>query len=292
MSLLQIKDPKTDTQSKQRFVVGIDFGTTNSLVCNYTNSDFKHYDLDGNDLIASSITITPKHQKIIGLPLKQKNASYYIPSIKRFIGADDQQLNYLKQYNHKFTKKDNMLALTIFDMDYSVVDLSSLIFDFLKNLAEENENRTLEAAVITVPAYFNDSQRQAVKNAALMANIDVLRLINEPTAAAIAYGLESNSIGKYVIYDLGGGTFDVSILSLEKGIFKVLSTDGNTMLGGDDVDFIIANWIKNNYNHLSHLDMITLKEHAKNIKEQFKESTTEINYSIDNCCCNKCFFKT
>ena len=281
MSLLQIKDPKSDTQSKQRFVVGIDFGTTNSLVCNYTNNDFQHYDLDGNDLILSSITITPKHEIIIGSALKDKDASYYIPSIKRFIGVDEQQLDYLKQYNHKFTKKDNMLALKVFDKDYSVVDLSALIFDFLKNLAEKKENQTLEAAVITVPAYFNDSQRQAVKNAALLANIDVLRLINEPTAAAIAYGLESNSIGKYIIYDLGGGTFDVSILSLEKGIFKVLSTDGNTMLGGDDIDFVIAHWMKDNHAHLNDLDVTILKDHAKSIKEKFKESTTEINYTID-----------
>ena len=281
MSLLQIKDPKSDAQSKQRFVVGIDFGTTNSLVCKYTNNVFQHYDLDGDDLILSSITITPKHEKIIGSALKDKDASYYIPSIKRFIGVDEQQLDYLKQYNHKFTKKDNMLALKVFDKDYSVVDLSALIFDFLKNLAEKQENQTLEAAVITVPAYFDDSQRQAVKNAALLANIDVLRLINEPTAAAIAYGLESNSIGKYIIYDLGGGTFDVSILSLEKGIFKVLSTDGNTMLGGDDIDFIIAHWIKDKYVHLNDLDMATLKDHAKSIKEKFKESTTEVNYTID-----------
>ena len=281
MSLLQIKDPKSDAQSKQRFVVGIDFGTTNSLVCKYTNNVFQHYDLDGDDLILSSITITPKHEKIIGSALKDKDASYYIPSIKRFIGVDEQQLDYLKQYNHKFTKKDNMLALKVFDKDYSVVDLSALIFDFLKNLAEKKENQTLEAAVITVPAYFNDSQRQAVKNAALLANIDVLRLINEPTAAAIAYGLESKSIGKYIIYDLGGGTFDVSILSLEKGIFKVLSTDGNTMLGGDDIDFVIAHWMKDNHAHLNDLDVTILKDHAKSIKEKFKESTTEINYTID-----------
>ena len=281
MSLLQIKDPKSDAQSKQRFVVGIDFGTTNSLVCKYTNNVFQHYDLDGDDLILSSITITPKHEKIIGSALKDKDASYYIPSIKRFIGVDEQQLDYLKQYNHKFTKKDNMLALKVFDKDYSVVDLSALIFDFLKNLAEKKENQTLEAAVITVPAYFDDSQRQAVKNAALLANIDVLRLINEPTAAAIAYGLESKSIGKYIIYDLGGGTFDVSILSLEKGIFKVLSTDGNTMLGGDDIDFVIAHWMKDNHAHLNDLDVTILKDHAKSIKEKFKESTTEINYTID-----------
>ena len=282
MSLLQIKDPKANEQPKQRFVVGIDFGTTNSLVCKYANSDFKHYGLAGNDLISSSITITSEHEKVIGLTYQDKNTSYYIPSIKRFIGVDDQQLDYLKQYDHKFTRKDNMLALKVFGRAYSIIDLSSMVFNFLKNLAEKNENQTLEAAVITVPAYFNDSQRQAVKNAALLANIDVLRLINEPTAAAIAYGLESNSIGKYVIYDLGGGTFDVSILSLEKGIFKVLSTDGNTMLGGDDIDFIIANWIKDNYNHLNNLDMTSLKEHAKIIKEKFKDTTVEINHSIDN----------
>ena len=283
MSLLQIKDPKSNRASKQRFVVGIDFGTTNSLVCNYTDNSFKHYDKDGNDLISSSITISPQYDVFIGDSLDKKNKSYYIPSIKRFIGADDKQLKYLEQYNHKFTKKDNMLALSVFDRSYSVVDLSALIFNYLKNLAETRESRSLEAAVITVPAYFNDSQRQAVKNAALLANIDVMRLINEPTAAAIAYGLESNSHGKYVIYDLGGGTFDVSILSLERGIFKVLSTDGDTMLGGDDIDFIIANWIKNNYTNLKHLELHSLKNHAKNIKEQFKDSSTEINYTIDDC---------
>ncbi len=283
MSLLQIKDPKATVRSKQRFVVGIDFGTTNSLVCKYTDDGFKHYHLKGSDLISSSITVSSQHATTVGSSYEQKDNSYYIPSIKRFIGADDRQLEYLQKYNHKFTKKDNMLALTIFNKDYSVVDLSSLIFTFLKNLAESSEAKALEGAVITVPAYFNDSERQAVKNAALLANIDVMRLINEPTAAAIAYGLESNSHGNYVIYDLGGGTFDVSILSLEKGIFRVLSTDGNTMLGGDDIDFIIANWIKDNYNELNYLELSSLKNHAKNIKEQFDVSTTNISYTIDNC---------
>ena len=282
MSLLQIKDPKADTKPKQRFVVGIDFGTTNSLVCKYTDDGFKHYHLNGNDLISSSISISPQHNITVGLSHNQKNNSYYIPSIKRFIGADNMQLKYLQKYNHEYTKKDNMLALTIFNRAYSVVDLSSLIFNFLKNLAETNEEEVLEAAVITVPAYFNDSQRQAVKNAALLANIDVMRLINEPTAAAIAYGLESNSYGNYVVYDLGGGTFDVSILSLEKGIFKVLSTDGNTMLGGDDIDFIIANWVKDNY-QLDYLEPSSLKNHAKNIKEQFNVSTSNVSYIIDDC---------
>ena len=283
MSLLQIKDPKADTKPKQRFVVGIDFGTTNSLVCKYTDDGFKHYHLNGNDLISSSISISPQHNITVGSLHNQKNNSYYIPSIKRFIGADDMQLKYLQKYNHEFTKKDNMLALTIFNRAYSVVDLSSLIFNFLKNLAETNEDEVLEAAVITVPAYFNDSQRQAVKNAALLANIDVMRLINEPTAAAIAYGLESDAYGNYVVYDLGGGTFDVSILSLEKGIFRVLSTDGNTMLGGDDIDFIIANWIKNNYNELDYLEPSSLKNHAKNIKEQFNGSISNVSYRIDDC---------
>ena len=218
---------------------------------------------------------------LVGDSLEKKNKSYYIPSIKRFIGADDKRLKYLEKYNHKFTKKDNMLALSIFDRSYSVVDLSSLIFNYLKIL-QNHENRSLEAAVITVPAYFNDSQRQAVKNAALLANIDVMRLINEPTAAAIAYGLESNSHGKYVIYDLGGGTFDVSDSIPRERHFKVLSTDGNTMLGGDDIDFIIAKWIKNNYTNLKHLELHSLKQHAKNIKEQFKDSSIEINYTIDD----------
>ena len=108
------------------------------------------------------------------------------------------------------------------------------------------EDKTLDGAVITVPAYFNDIQRQATKNAAKMSGINVLRLLNEPTAAALAYGLESNETGSFVIYDFGGGTFDVSVLNLDKGIFKVLSTDGNTRLGGDDIDNLIFGIKKSN----------------------------------------------
>ena len=133
---------------------------------------------------------------------------------------------------------------------FSPIEISALILKHLREIAEKQENKPIEGAVITVPAYFNDVQRQATKKAAEIAGLNVFRLLNEPTAAAIAYGLETNETGNYVIYDLGGGTFDVSILNLDKGVFKVLSTDGNTSLGGDDFDNLLADWLKKNYKNL------------------------------------------
>ena len=137
--------------------------------------------------------------------------------------------------------------------------------------------------MITVPAYFNDIQRQATKNAAQLAGINVLRLLNEPTAAALAYGLESNEIGSFVVYDFGGGTFDVSVLTLEKGIFKVLSTDGNTNLGGDDIDYAIALWLKEKYKILIGFTNTKVKKIACYLKESLNNkelASTEIDGNI------------
>jgi molecular chaperone HscA len=163
--------------------------------------------------------------------------------------------------------QNDLPCIAVNDKEYSAIDISSKILSHLKQLAESMENKTLDGAVITVPAYFNDIQRQATKNAAKMSGINVLRLLNEPTAAALAYGLESNETGSFVIYDFGGGTFDVSVLNLDKGIFKVLSTDGNTRLGGDDIDNAISIWLSNNYSFMQKYSHTEIKEYAKSIKE-------------------------
>jgi len=185
------------------------------------------------------------------------------------MGLSYEDINKLEyQESFRVVRAQNDLpCIAVNDKEYSAIDISSKILSHLKQLAESMENKTLDGAVITVPAYFNDIQRQATKNAAKMSGINVLRLLNEPTAAALAYGLESNETGSFVIYDFGGGTFDVSVLNLDKGIFKVLSTDGNTRLGGDDIDNAISIWLSNNYSFMHKYSHTEIKEYAKSIKE-------------------------
>ena len=253
MSLIKISDPLEENTNKNKFVVGIDLGTTNSLICSYKES-FKTYNNDESDIIPSVVKYTKNHNPIAGhdaITYSGNNESISISSIKRLMGLTLDEIKSSKiTLQHNLKIHNNMPSIEIYNKMISAVDVSSEILRYLKHIAESSENRVLDGAVITVPAYFNDAQRQATKNAAKLAGIDVIRLLNEPTAAAIAYGLESKATGTYIVYDFGGGTFDVSILSLEKGIFRVIATDGDTMLGGDDVDEIVITWLKENYKFL------------------------------------------
>ena len=155
--------------------------------------------------------------------------------------------SYLEMFDFEFSEKNNMPALKINNQMYTAIDISSFILSHLKKIAESSQSDNLAGAVITVPAYFDDVQRQATKIAAQLSGIEVMRLINEPTAAAIAYGLDIGKSGIFVVYDFGGGTFDVSILSLENGIFRVIGTKGDTELGGDDIDIAIFKYLKSKY---------------------------------------------
>ena len=243
MSLLQISDPSISNDDLKKFVVGIDLGTTNSLIASY-DTELKLYEDNSSSLIPSVVSIT-KEDILIGVKAADasddKNTTC-IASIKRIMGLSYSDIQNLDSKDDLLLikSKNDLPCIAVNNKEYSAIDISSKILSHLKNLAENHENKTIDGAVITVPAYFNDIQRQATKNAAKLSGINVLRLLNEPTAAALAYGLESNETGSFVIYDFGGGTFDVSVLTLEKGIFKVLSTDGNTRLGGDDIDNAIA----------------------------------------------------
>ena len=282
MSLMQISDPLDKSTNEKKFVVGIDFGTTNSLVTKYSEGNFNFFKSGSEEIIPTIISISSNNELSIGK--KPTKNSLEISSVKRFIGlSDEEQKTLSKKYNYNLTIKDNMTAFEFHGNKFSIIDISSKIFEYLKEIAENQENKQLHGAVITVPAYFNDTQRQAVKNAALLADIKVLRLINEPTSAAIAYGLESKNQGKYIVYDLGGGTFDVSVLSLEKGIFRVLSTDGDTMLGGDDIDFLISEWLVKKYDELANLSRSKLKEYSKVLKEKFNESSQQVSENIEGC---------
>ena len=270
MSLLQISDPSISNDDLKKFVVGIDLGTTNSLIASY-DTELKLYEDNSSSLIPSVVSIT-KEDILIGVKaadaFDDKNTTC-IASIKRIMGLSYSDIQNLDSKDDLLLikSKNDLPCIAVNNKEYSAIDISSKILSHLKNLAETHENKTIDGAVITVPAYFNDIQRQATKNAAKLSGINVLRLLNEPTAAALAYGLESNETGSFVIYDFGGGTFDVSVLTLEKGIFKVLSTDGNTRLGGDDIDNAIAKWLVNNYAFLKSYKITQIKKYARSLKE-------------------------
>jgi len=284
MSLIQISDPLEENKNQKKFVVGIDLGTTNSLICSY-NESFKIYDNHKSDVIPSVVRYIKNHNPLIGhdaIISSSKHDTVLISSIKRLMGLtlDEIQSSQIS-LQHNLKIHNNMPSIEIHNKMINAVDVSSEILKYLKHIAESSENKVLDGAIITVPAYFNDVQRQATKNAAKLAGINVIRLLNEPTAAAIAYGLESNATGIYIIYDFGGGTFDVSILSLEKGIFQVIATDGDTMLGGDDIDEIIINWLKKNYKILEKLSYIELKKIAISLKESFSNNSNSASYNFN-----------
>ena len=287
MSLLQISDPSKSNDELKKFVVGIDLGTTNSLIASY-DDNLKIYNDDSSSLIPSVVSINDSGLISVGSKavansdnVKIKN----ITSIKRIMGlsfSDLSKINFVNDLDI-VCGKNNLPCIKINNHEYTAIEVSSNILSHLKDLAESHENKPLDGAVITVPAYFNDIQRQATKNAAQLAGINVLRLLNEPTAAALAYGLESNETGSFVVYDFGGGTFDVSVLTLEKGIFKVLSTDGNTNLGGDDIDYAIALWLKEKYKNLSEFTNTKVKKIACYLKELLNNeelASTEIDGNV------------
>ena len=221
-------------------IVGIDLGTTNSLVA-FMDQEGPHVipGPDGQTKVPSIVGMTD-NGLIVGDPAKAhliRDPSHTIYSVKRFMGKGlDDVKDELKYFPYHLHEKNGVIRIEIGDKTYSPPQVSAMILKELKRRAEEYLKEDISKAVITVPAYFNDSQRQATKDAGLIAGLEVLRIINEPTAASLAYGLQKKTQGLIAIYDLGGGTFDISILKLKDGIFEVLATNGDSHLGGDDLD--------------------------------------------------------
>ncbi|HEY8354451.1 MAG TPA: Fe-S protein assembly chaperone HscA [Methylophilaceae bacterium] len=248
MALLQIAEPGMSTAPHQhKLAVGIDLGTTNSLVATVRSgmSTILH-DEDGHALLPSVVHYREDGGIEVGFAAQAQQSQdphNTIVSVKRFMGRGLKDIGDPAQLPYKFIDMPGMLQLHTRAGPKSPVEVSSEILKALKNRAEKALGGELIGAVITVPAYFDDAQRQATKDAAQLAGLNVLRLLNEPTAAAVAYGLDNASEGVYVVYDLGGGTFDVSILRLSKGVFEVLATNGDSALGGDDFDRRIFCWI-------------------------------------------------
>ncbi|MDP3844015.1 MAG: Fe-S protein assembly chaperone HscA [Oxalobacteraceae bacterium] len=248
MALLQIAEPGMSTAPHQhRLAVGIDLGTTNSLVATVRNSIPEILmDEEGRCLLPSIVRYLPGGQVHIGYKAQAAQTTdpkNTIVSVKRFMGRGLKDVPYAENLPYDFQDAPGMVQINTTAGVKSPVEISAQILATLRQQAEDALGDDLVGAVITVPAYFDDAQRQATKDAARLAGINVLRLLNEPTAAAIAYGLDNGSEGIYAVYDLGGGTFDISILKLTKGVFEVLSTGGDSALGGDDFDHRLFCWI-------------------------------------------------
>jgi molecular chaperone DnaK len=223
-------------------IVGIDLGTTNSLVAIVENGTPRIIPgRDGSSLVPSVIYFDERGEVLVGNPAKQKlveKPQNTVFSIKRFMGKgiDDVREDLPLLPFNVSPDSEHIIRLKIFERDYTPPEISAFVLRELKQNAEAALGEEIKNAVVTVPAYFNDAQRQATKDAGRIAGLDVLRIVNEPTAASLAYGLDKKKQGTIAVYDFGGGTFDISILKLSEGIFEVLSTSGDTHLGGDDID--------------------------------------------------------
>ena len=249
MALLQIAEPgEAQAPHRHRLAAGIDLGTTNSLVAVVRSGEAQTLaDNHAQHLLPSVVAYTDSGIIVGDEALQQQIVDPHntIASIKRLMGRGSEDLRLLgDELPYRFAASDSVVPrIHTRRGNVTPVEVSAEILRVLQQRAEETLDGALSGVVVTVPAYFDDAQRQATKDAAALAGLNVFRLLNEPTAAAIAYGLDKSADGIHAIYDLGGGTFDISILHLNKGIFEVMATGGDTALGGDDFDHLIAQWI-------------------------------------------------
>ncbi len=292
MALLQISEPGQSTKPHEhKFAIGIDLGTTNSLVATVRSGLADTLaDVNGQHLLPSVVQYTA-NSVLVGQAAKEHqvaDSQNTISSIKRLMGRGISDLRILgDNLPYAFSTSDSSVPrIKTAAGDKTAIEISADILKVLKQRGEQTLGDKLEGAVITVPAYFDDAQRQATKDAAKLAGLKVLRLLNEPTAAAVAYGLDSGAEGIVAVYDLGGGTFDVSIMQLRQGVFEVLSTGGDSALGGDDFDHAIAEWVIAqaglNANDLSAGTLRLILQEACAAKENLTEhNQSEITIKFD-----------
>ena len=248
MTLFQISEPgQAPEPHQQRRAVGIDLGTTNSLVATMRSGSAAVLpDVQGRALLPSIVRYLPGGRVEVGYAAQAHQADdprSTIASVKRYMGRGLKDVAHAENAPYDFVDAPGMVQIRTAAGVKSPVEVSAEILKVLKLRAEDSLGGELAGAVVTVPAYFDDAQRQATKDAARLAGLNVLRLLNEPTAAAIAYGLENSAEGTYAVFDLGGGTFDISVLRLSKGVFEVIATNGDAALGGDDWDQRVFCWI-------------------------------------------------
>jgi molecular chaperone HscA len=290
MALLQISEPgQSPNPHERRIAIGIDLGTTHSLVASIRNGVAECLpDAQGRAILPSVVRYLDAERRQIGfeaLSNQTTDPGNTIASVKRLMGRGIKDLVQADKLPYALVDAPGMVQVRTIAGIKSPVEVSAEILATLRFRAEDSFNDDVFGAVITVPAYFDDAQRQATKDAAQLAGLNVLRLINEPTAAAIAYGLDNGSEGVYAIYDLGGGTFDISVLRLSAGVFEVLATGGDSALGGDDYDRALADWLLSSSELTVHSgeDQAVLMAEARRCKEALSDEeivTAEADLSV------------
>ena len=264
-------------------IIGIDLGTTNSVVAVLEGGEPKVIpNKEGGRTTPSVVAFQEGEQRLVGGPARRQavtNPSHTIFSIKRFMGRRHEEVGEEEKmvpYKVAGAAKE-MVKVTVGEKELTPPEISSYILGYLKECAEDYLGSSVEKAVITVPAYFNDAQRQATKDAGRIAGLEVERIINEPTAAALAFGLDKKKAGKIAVFDLGGGTFDVSILDIGEGVFEVLATHGDTHLGGDDFDEALMNWVADEFQKESGLDLRQDQMALQRLKEACEKAKCELS---------------
>jgi molecular chaperone DnaK len=265
-------------------IVGIDLGTTNSLVA-YMKQGVPTVipGREGRTMVPSVVAMTD-NGLIVGDPAKEhltRNPARTVYSIKRFMGKglEDVQSE-LAYFPYSLSEQGGVIRIKLGEKTYSPPQISAMILKELKQRAEAHLGESIAKAVITVPAYFNDSQRQATKDAGMIAGLDVVRIINEPTAASLAYGLQEKTQGTIAVYDFGGGTFDISILKLKNGIFEVLATNGDTHLGGDDIDRRLADLFLHDIRTSFGMDLTPHADHMQTLRLEAERTKIRLSESL------------
>jgi molecular chaperone DnaK len=264
-------------------IIGIDLGTTNSCVAVLEGGEpVVIPNAEGSRTTPSMVAFTKSGERLVGAPAKRQaitNPENTVFSIKRFMGRMYGEVDReIEEVPYKVVKgKNNVARVKIGDKEYSPPEISAMVLQKMRQTAEDYLGQKVTEAVITVPAYFNDSQRQATKEAGVIAGLDVKRIINEPTAASLAYGLDKKKNEKIAVYDLGGGTFDISILELGDGVFEVKSTNGDTHLGGDDFDQRIIKWLVEEFKKAEGVDLSKDPMALQRLKEASEKAKIELS---------------
>src|SRR5512134_3565994 len=268
-------------------VIGIDLGTTNSVVAVMEGGDpVVIPNSEGGRTTPSVVAFTKDGERLVGQVAKRQavtNPRNTVFSIKRFMGR---RLNEITEEKKRvpygvLTGKNDLAVVDIGGKQYTPPEISAMILQKMRQTAEDYLGHKVEKAVVTVPAYFNDAQRQATKDAGKIAGLDVLRIINEPTAAALAYGLDKKKEEKVAVFDLGGGTYDISVLELAEGVFEVKSTNGDTHLGGDDFDQRIIDWLVTEFKKDQGIDLSKDPMALQRLKEAAEKAKMELSTSME-----------
>ncbi|MEK6200933.1 MAG: molecular chaperone DnaK [Desulfobulbaceae bacterium] len=270
-------------------IIGIDLGTTNSCVAIMEGGDPKVItNVEGNRTTPSIVAFSDNNERIVGQVAKRQavtNPERTLYAVKRLIGRNFNDAEVKKSVEISPFKivsgKGGAANIEVDGKSYTPAEVSAMILGKMKKTAEEYLGEEVTDAVVTVPAYFNDAQRQATKDAGKIAGLNVLRIINEPTAAALAYGLDKKGEEKIAVFDLGGGTFDVSVLEIGDGVFEVKSTNGDTFLGGEDFDMRIVNWLADEFNRSQGIDLRNDKMALQRLKEEAEKAKMELSTTME-----------